>query len=384
MKREEFTLALNALLPGCDPEAPEKWAEFADDCLDRKMFAWFIPMNDHDAAFEKWLDATFAGLYAVKQQFGPEIATQVAGLICQRCALYPGEMKIAAYELKNGGDAERISDMMASILLEVEHPFYPDLPDGAALTIQGPEIGIAQSGVPCGLIERHTEPGYLLADGTALLESERDDFGRYRGGAGMDGMYLQTGRLYAPVCGVDGQVRAFQEVKPVTAREREAAFLAGKSNAVAVYRPKSSGHAIPAGYVPLIRLQKSGLSPLDGNYDLTHIVQLPPETDFNEVMKAFRDLDLARPGDIATLKKSGVVTCWYVDLLDRSQLPGLMENALKTAEMSVVLNYNQTDGVINSEAPKPSVRDSLKQFQRETDRFHGGDSPGKLHRDPER
>ncbi len=78
----------------------------------------------------------------------------------------------------------------------------------------GPEISIVQSGVPCGLFQKRTEPGYLLVDGTVLLESERDPFGRYRGGAGMDGMYLRTGRLYTPVLDRDGQVRAFQEVQP--------------------------------------------------------------------------------------------------------------------------------------------------------------------------
>ena len=76
------------------------------------------------------------------------------------------------------------------------------------------EIGIVQTGVPCGLIQKRMEPGYMLADGTVLLESERDANGCYKGGAGMDGMYLQTGRLYAPVRGDDGQIRAFREVKP--------------------------------------------------------------------------------------------------------------------------------------------------------------------------
>lgn len=76
------------------------------------------------------------------------------------------------------------------------------------------EISIVQMGVPCGLIRKRTEPGYVLADGTVLLESERDANGCYKGGAGMDGMYLQTGRLYTPVRGDNGQIRAFREVKP--------------------------------------------------------------------------------------------------------------------------------------------------------------------------
>ena len=250
MKREEFALALNALLPGCDPEAPEKGAEFAAECVDHSQFAYSIPIIDDDMAIEKWLDATFAGLCAVSREYGPEIAAKVAGLSCQRCALYPGEMLGAADVLKNGGDAERISGMIASDLLEAEQPFFFDQPDGAALTLQGPEISITQSGVPCGLIEKRMEPGYLLADGTTLLESERDDFGRYRGGAGMDGMYLQTGRLYAPVCGADGQIRAFQEVKPVMAQEREAAFLTSQGDDFAIYRLRITQP--PNGRVPLV------------------------------------------------------------------------------------------------------------------------------------
>ena len=44
------------------------------------------------------------------------------------------------------------------------------------------EISIVQTGVPCGLIQKRMEPGYVLADGTVLLESERDANGFYRGG----------------------------------------------------------------------------------------------------------------------------------------------------------------------------------------------------------
>lgn len=78
----------------------------------------------------------------------------------------------------------------------------------------GEEIAIRQVGVPYGWLYRRTEPGYLLADGTALLECERDSAGRYKGGAGLDGVYLHTGRLYVPVLTEDGKIRAFQEVRP--------------------------------------------------------------------------------------------------------------------------------------------------------------------------
>ena len=72
--------------------------------------------------------------------------------------------------------------------------------------VPGMILSIRQTGVPVGLTATHTEPGFLLSDGTALLECEKDENGFYVGGAGMDGMYLKTGRLYEPVRDEDGAV----------------------------------------------------------------------------------------------------------------------------------------------------------------------------------
>ena len=76
------------------------------------------------------------------------------------------------------------------------------------------EIAIVRKSVPYGLINQRTTPGFVLADGTVLLESEKDAYGRYIGVAGIDGMYLRTGKLYCPVIGDDGSIRAFRETKP--------------------------------------------------------------------------------------------------------------------------------------------------------------------------
>ena len=46
---------------------------------------------------------------------------------------------------------------------------------------------------------RRQIPGYLLENGTILLDSERDTDGSYIGGAGMDGMYLKTPERYTPI-----------------------------------------------------------------------------------------------------------------------------------------------------------------------------------------
>lgn len=73
-------------------------------------------------------------------------------------------------------------------------------------------VGIARVDVPVGLINPHLEPGFILADGTALLESEKDDAGFYVGGAGMDGMFLRTNERYEPVRDEGGAVTAFRRM----------------------------------------------------------------------------------------------------------------------------------------------------------------------------
>lgn len=87
----------------------------------------------------------------------------------------------------------------------------------------GPEIPIKTTAVPMGLpgVNRRTVDGYVLTDGTVLLESERDTQGRYYGGAGMDGMYLRTMRLFTPVKKESGEIRAFREVLTAPVKNRK-------------------------------------------------------------------------------------------------------------------------------------------------------------------
>ena len=92
-------------------------------------------------------------------------------------------------------------------------------------------IAIRQTGVPCGLIQPRMEAGYLLTDGTTLLESEKDENGFYIGGAGMDGMYLRTPQRYEPVRDDNGKVTAFRHMSRYliyfTGKEQEAIFQYG-------------------------------------------------------------------------------------------------------------------------------------------------------------
>ena len=62
----------------------------------------------------------------------------------------------------------------------------------------------------------------------------------------------------------------------------------------------------------------------------------------------------------------------------------MKSNHLAAVEMSVEGNYNQIDGIINNEAPKPSLRNALRQYQEEAGKPQGGDVPPGPSRDPER
>lgn len=61
-----------------------------------------------------------------------------------------------------------------------------------------------------------------------------------------------------------------------------------------------------------------------------------------------------------------------------------LENYLVTAEAGVEQNANHIDGIINNEAPKPSLRDALRQYQEEAGKSQAGDVPPDSSRDPER
>lgn len=103
-------------------------------------------------------------------------------------------------------------------------------PDKKRYQAVGPEIAIKQEGVPCGLFQKRTEPGFMLADGTVLLETEKDAHGHYKGGAGMDGMYLSTGQLYTPVFSEGGTIRAFREIRPERENHLAGAEMSSEQN----------------------------------------------------------------------------------------------------------------------------------------------------------
>ena len=113
-------------------------------------------------------------------------------------------------------------------------------------------VEIAQVGVPIGYINRRTDPGYMLANGTALLESEKDEAGFYVGGAGMDGMYLRTPARYEPVRDEDGAVIAFRRMN-----EYLTSFTPGEQQTIFQYAMNTPEHLIEDLTAALPALKKS-------------------------------------------------------------------------------------------------------------------------------
>lgn len=232
MEESVFRTAAKQLLPGGAPEAIATWIQFAKENVDSEQYVDLVE-EPENVATERWLNRLYSGLKAVKEDFGEPIAEQVCNLSTIQSCLYPGEMCAAAQHLQNGHTPEDIRDMVSSSELDCSELFVPTRKDSFqpeqlyCITIEspyeavGPEISIKQEGIPYGQIQQQTEPGYLLKDGTALLECERDAYGNYQGSAGTDGMYLKTGKLYAPVVDADGHIQAFRQLHNKMLRQRD-------------------------------------------------------------------------------------------------------------------------------------------------------------------
>ncbi len=66
-----------------------------------------------------------------------------------------------------------------------------------------------QKDIPfCGP-DRHTEPGFVLEDGTILIESAKDSDGCYFGGGIIDGMFFNNLARYQAIRNENGYVLGF-------------------------------------------------------------------------------------------------------------------------------------------------------------------------------
>lgn len=78
--------------------------------------------------------------------------------------------------------------------------------------IPGIILDIQQKGALMGTSTNRIESGYLLSNGTALLESEKDENGFYVGGNYVNGEYLKSQERYEPVRNKDGAITGFRQM----------------------------------------------------------------------------------------------------------------------------------------------------------------------------
>jgi len=73
-------------------------------------------------------------------------------------------------------------------------------------------LGIQQKGALMGTSTNRIESGYLLSNGTALLENEKDENGFYVGGNYVNGEHLKSQEHYEPVRNEDGAITGFRQM----------------------------------------------------------------------------------------------------------------------------------------------------------------------------
>lgn len=78
--------------------------------------------------------------------------------------------------------------------------------------VLGTILSVRQEGVLMGISTKCIVSGYLLSNGTVLLESEKDENGFYVGGDYVNGEYLKSQERYEPVRNENGAITGFRQM----------------------------------------------------------------------------------------------------------------------------------------------------------------------------
>ncbi len=154
--------------------------------------------------------------------------------------------------------------------------------------------------------------------------------------------------------------------------ERERAFLDHSGDCFAIYQLRHDDSTRDLIYEPLERIRQAGESPRKGNYELAYTGELAFGLDLSVLDKLWEKFNINHPADyhrpsmsisdIIALKRDDVISCYYVDRLGFSPLPGFFqsENYLKNAEMAMEDDLGMIDGIINN-GPKTTVAELEQQ-----------------------
>ena len=137
LTKEVFQDQLRSLLPDAKTGAEEIWADFVRECVEAKQYVDFKPEPDEIAA-SMWYDTLLASFILLKRDFGEEAAESVCNLSLSNQCLYPYEMERAGQELRDGGNADTLFQLMEEGLLESSPPVFPKLRD--VTSEQGPQM----------------------------------------------------------------------------------------------------------------------------------------------------------------------------------------------------------------------------------------------------
>ena len=153
--------------------------------------------------------------------------------------------------------------------------------------------------------------------------------------------------------------------------ERERAFLDHGGDCFAIYQIKDDDPD-RLRFMDMDWLTSQGLSPDRANYELAYTGELAFGLDLSVLDKLWETFNIDHPADyhrpsmsisdIIALKRDDVISCYYVDRLGFSPLPGFFqsENYLKNAEMAMEDDLGMIDGIINN-GPKTTVAELEQQ-----------------------
>jgi len=212
------------------------------------------------------------------------------------------------------------------------------------------------------LMERDV-PVYMLYDNnTAAMAFDAEDIRLYSGFFGVTRDDWETVKADIPPMSEE-----------VIVQKREQTFLDSREDAYAIYQLKDdSDFTATLRFMNMDWLEKHGVTPQHGNYDLVYTGKLTETGDQTEILESlYRTFNTDHPADftghslsvsdIVALKQDGVVSYHYVDSIGYRELPDFNRevNPLKNAEMQVEDDLGMIDGIINN---------GTKQVQEKPDR----------------
>ena len=157
--------------------------------------------------------------------------------------------------------------------------------------------------------------------------------------------------------------------------EREQAFLSYAEDCFAIYQMKDEDGLHGIRFQGLDRLQYKGIAVERANYDLVYTAPLADGTDVNQALEQLytrfnidHPVDYHSPSmsvsDIVAIRMDGALSCHYCDSFQFTPIQGfLLENPLKTAELTLEDDYGMIDGMLNNGTKDPTVKDLEQQVK---------------------